>query len=700
MGRSHSHHFLAAGPGHLLEGEIAGQRLPGHAQSDAISRDAQIRTGGQVQRNRRGADQQLLGHGVDRVVDLHREGAGELHVRARVHADHSGERTRQTFRRHHEEADAIIDGDDGRTAAAKFERKLRSADAHNLAAASLGELLHREITAQRLAEDGKRKPSAFHAQIRAGRQIQGQAHTPGAQGLPDRPRRVVDFYREVAGEHDVRHVHHHAGAQLSGHAGVGHDECSVAARHCDRRGRTAQCEGDVGRGQPDHLRPVGRSGLLEHEIPSEGLAFDFHADVRGFESHIRSGGQIQHRRHRTHAEGLGHRRGRVIDPEQQVTAERDAGDVQRDTAAELAGQSLRAHHEGSPAIGQTHVVRRAVTQLRREIHHREPDDLHRRRGDRRDLLEREIAAQSLAEQMESNSESFDPQIRTGGQGDLNLRSGEREGLAGRLRGAVDAQGEIAVDADAGNVEANRSGQLTRQAGLGEQQDAPPIGHRDEASRAVAQVQTDIAGHHRGQQFAASGKRPLEDEIPGQPLTLHRQAGPHACDPEEWTGRQIKAQGLTRHDDALAHGSSGRIDFHDERPGKHDVRHGDGHCPADRSGQARGRQEEEPAGLSDPDDILAETKADIARGHAERASRWTGSHPVESEVSAEHLPQNVQRDVLARERRHAGDRGEVNPDARLGAVPDGDGLIHDQPGGVHPHRREAAEGNAVDAHDLH
>src|SRR5262245_9275944 len=67
-----------AGGRHLLEREVAGERLAQHAELDARAFDADIRPGRQVEANGCGPERELLRDGLRRVVDGEAELAVEL----------------------------------------------------------------------------------------------------------------------------------------------------------------------------------------------------------------------------------------------------------------------------------------------------------------------------------------------------------------------------------------------------------------------------------------------------------------------------------------------------------------------------------------------------------------------------------------------------------------------------------------------
>ena len=405
-----------------------------------------------------------------------------------------------------------------------------------------GGLLEDEDAFQRLPEHGQadrhRRRADLDAHVRSDGKDQG-IRQPGDR-LVDGPGRVVDLQthrkvtdRDVAGRNAPQR---HGRGHLAGQPGVGHQELRVLAqRLLDEQAHIVGCglstsviaqeERDVLAAETDHALVVGRAEslvgaglarLLKEEIAAQPLSEHGQRDAGPADPDVAARVEAQRRRRPADGERLVDGKTGVVEREPQGAREGHAGHVETDGSAELACQPLRGRararnvedDEAALAVRQRDEVRGAVAEAQRDVAGGDARDRPRRRGAvvrARDLLESEVAAQRLPQDVQLNPDAFDAHVGTGGQIERQRGAADGDPLVDRTRRLVHGDAERAGERDAGDepAQVDAGAERAREASCGgglagqDDQDAGHAGHADgtDAQRAVADRDREAALAH-------------------------------------------------------------------------------------------------------------------------------------------------------------------------------------------------------------
>ena len=246
---------------------------------------------------------------------------------------------------------------------ADVERESADADAQNFLVVRIScdavappglDLLKRECAAELLTGDVEFRVLRFDPE--EGADFRNHERRAGAEVLVHRAFDGFHFDEEGRVERDARNIYRNRRVQASGDAllrcssgAFGEDEeIAAAVRHGDEvGGAVTDSKTDIGeRYADDFLR--SRAGaardLLECEVAAERETEQSEIQILAFHTNVFSSGQLNRRGHTTNKEVLGDCAGECVDLELERAAERDAGDIQRDGAAECAYDAARIAH--------------------------------------------------------------------------------------------------------------------------------------------------------------------------------------------------------------------------------------------------------------------------------------------------------------------------------------------------------------------
>ena len=714
----------AAALGELLEDEVAAQALARDRQPHASAGHAEERPGRQRESQRAATD---LNRIVDRragVVDLDDEAAGEI-KRRDIHLHRAAEASCDADRSQDEEAFALAHFEDGRAAgAAEFQTSIRHAHANHALAVRTRGLFQDEVAKDGLTHDferGRREfRSNFNAQIRPGRKHQRIQRRAG-EGFIHRSRRVVHAELQSAIEANTGDVQCEIYGKFTSETGRRNNELTVSVRDAHRSRSSAEAQRHIGHRDTHQLAAAGQRQLLEGEIAAQGLTENREADARAIDPEIRTQWNIQ--RHRQHAdrERLFDRAIRIVQQQAERSRERHRGNIHRHRRADGARDARRGDEEEARSIRHADDARRAVAERECEVgraHANHEDVVESAEREISTsalrLLEREVAAQGLAEHAEADLGSFHAHIRTRRKIQRDRRAAHVQLLDHRRARVVDREAEPARERRAArdvadlHIPRNASGQP----GSGNDQRAFAFGQRNDLSRASAQMQFN-SRRHQADNFSAGcdGSDLFQREAAGENLATNGQRGGRRRikigragnfsdgQPHERTGGKVERHRLRTHGDDGIHRCANGVDGNAERPCEGHSRNVRRHHAGQFTGQTGARVEQGTVRSRDADQrrrSVTQREADAGGRHANRARRRAAAHLVEGEVAAQRLAEHAELDVQCLEARHQVRRCELDLDRSRAAVRNFDGLIDHGSRIVHAHRGRAGDGHAIDS----
>ena len=382
------------------------------------------------------------------------------------------------------------------------------------------DLLEAEIAAQGLARHHETHTLAGHPEEGTDREIQHRGVGADPERLADRRARRVELEREAAAQRDAAvgrqanlgaQTARDASRQDEKHAfAVVNDQHAVGEAHLDAGGRHA-----------DDALAQRIADLLECEPAAQLLAE--HAERRrarrgaGLDAQVRTGRQP-----------VGRRRGGVH-AQRDRSAHGNARDVEDDSAAELTRRTRARDDEGSAAARQRQHRRTVAAQAGGNVARLQTDDRVAAGIER--ALEREVAAERLADERQADARPGHAQVRALRQLHLNGHDADPQRLVDGHRAGVELDLQRSADRDPRHVEGDGAGDLAEHAGRHDEDRARSIAHGEEIGGAVAEGQRhagradadhlDIVAAARHAVGAERGHL-LEREVAGQRLAEHRE----------------------------------------------------------------------------------------------------------------------------------------------------------------------------------
>ena len=627
--------------GDLLEREVSGQRLAADVEREAGNRDLEVRARREdkrlgdavddealVDRNRDGVRPDEVPHVVDRHADVRRDRADAgTEADRRVGADHA----RDPVTGDQELRSTIRDRDAGRPDAEECADVGRRDPDHpgvvggvvEAVGAGAAHLLEREVAGDRLrVEDRQRQAD--------GRDAEG-ARRDRAGGARCR----IELHRDRKRGGEARQRRAHVPADRAVDPATRDRQRARAARKLESEGGRAKRQRDVG-GVERHDAARPHAGLGETEVAAERLAEDGHRDARP-----------------THAQVLRRRRARGVDLELQRPRERDAGDVHGDRAGERAQDAGVRRVDGQRAlpIRQGDEVGRRTAEAERDV-------ARLQRGGGRRLLDREVAAERLAEDRDLDAVTREADELAGRQVDRDRAAPDGDRLVDRMCGAVDRDPEGSDDADARREQARGAERATELAGDAireDQQDA--LTAREERRR--PDDDADVRSRDR--------EAPLTEVVRG---LLDREVALEGCVAEHDGDRRALDAEVGAGSDACVcdvgerHGGGGRVDEQVERAceghrADRQARRAEVEAPGDAA--VRDQERAVDAERRKPFELQGRAGRDGDRRHARAACALL----LELDVAVQRLSEDGEVDAgaLDAEERPCADAERDNPEPR-------------------------------------
>ena len=403
-------------------------------------------------------------------------------------------------------------------------------------------MIDREVAAQTLAESFQRHQGALHADELTRR----QRERAGRERLAHRHTGIVHLHCERSAEADVRNIHRDCARERAGYAIRAEDEVGVRAGHREKvRRAVAEREGGIGDCEARHgvRRGSGRGQAFHFKVTAQTLAHHDGLDVLSRDAEVASGGQREPDGFVADEERLVDGGGRVVDLQGQFTGERDAGHEQVHHAAEVARDAATTHdraalnQEAAATLGQRENRLTAIGELKSHVRRRDAN--HLATALTRQLLEREITTERLAQDRELHSAAFDAHIRSGGKFERHRVPTDGEGLVHQRVSEVDGHAEAARERDARNrAEVHLSAQPSRRARRTQHEITVGIRDADKVGRAIAETQRSIRRRHAQHAPSARLQQILNGEITAEVLAQHVQIHIRRFEAEERTGGQI------------------------------------------------------------------------------------------------------------------------------------------------------------------
>ena len=288
------------------------------------------------------------------------------------------------------------------------------------------------------------------------------------------------------------------------------------ARGGNDQADAAEVQADAGHRQRHDPRAVRPGHLLERHIAGQRLLRDGEVDVRSLEAEVRAGHEVQRVILAADREGLVDCGVGVVDGHADRAGQAHAGNRDGDAARDTAGEARRRGDEQRLTVAEGEEVARAIADAdvdvrRRDLHHRDAA------GEGRPL-ERVIAADALARNLQHDVCALDLHIRPGRDGERARLGPDLELLVHFRRGVVDGQSQRPGALDTRDVQRDGAADAAREPPALDDEVALALREGDHAREVERHVRRGNLDDLRRSAVANGRARVLlEGEVSGEPL---------------------------------------------------------------------------------------------------------------------------------------------------------------------------------------
>ena len=441
--------------------------------------------------------------------------------------------------------------------------------------------------------------------------------------------------------------------------------------------------------------------MLEREIATQRLAADGERDVCAFDADELARRYIDGDGLAANGEGRVQCRGRSIQHHADVAAELNGGNIHRHGSCEAACECGVLHHECAVDVRYAH---ESVAEADGAVDDCDACNLHRALGG---LLKCDVGGNLNTLEGEHRIQSFDTNVRSGGQRELNTLCADVERLVHCRSGAVHREREVAAECSARRGDGHRAAHATGQSRCRNDKRAFAIADRGNRRRAGNDVERDSRADTAHDRRAVCRDLALKCVFAFQRLALDDESrridtiGTGHFHAHEWTGRNFDVHGYRTDRDDL--GDRGACGIYCDRVAG--VRCGDT-CDVQRNSRgdatrdACGGEKESAVDIGNAKRAVAEIERAVCHTDAD-AARCTARNAVEADIALQRLAGKCEFAIQDFEFRHAIHGREVHRDAGIIRVAgESERLADDRAGRVHEHCRLSGNRNAVDADKLH